>query len=828
MASSSAKIYAPYGGGSKYYYTISINTEELALTDADKSNNTSSVKLTGKIKADGQIAFDGNSVHTLSVYWYDNNKNKSGKLVASKTMTALGIGAEISAATTISVEHLADGTLKGYGLVQFTKSGTNSYAPNSGSAKTQEAALITVPRATAISNYTATIGTPIKFEWTKASSSFTHTLTYTVGSVSETIGEGLVDYKEWTPPDKLYQQFPNAPSIDGTLYLTTYNGTTKIGETKSSKLTIKADKNNSDAVVEEFSIRDENTKTSTLTGDKTTLVLTKSIAFVTLVFKTRKYAKVKSVTINGKAVEVQAGTSSNGETNYGVTTDLGIATTGNFDLKITDTRDFPKETSTRNSVVDYIPLTATTLFKRIAPTTGKVGLTFEGNYFGQSFGDKPNTLTISYKYKKTNEANYSNEIIFVENTHYKTTTTKYYSGTGSSKQTLELAPTFDYKSAYNLTFDVKDELTTYPTIYVTVVKGIPIVWWNGSKFVANGTFQVANAEGTVQTTISGGNISTTGTLSANGKRADILLQNKFASRPTNANIGTDASGGLCKFLSTGSMTSNKPSNDGHIMHMYWDTDAGWDSQLFVGNGSDPAMRIRGQNAGTWGSWKNVAMEKDAAYKRVGTNLYNYARVAPGLFVVNNNQAINASTNYVFSGYIPVKPNTKYTRSDTGIALTTFMNYGKAWLSGVEATTFTTPNDCYFIGFNIPVAKYNDGSYKKYMVNEGATLKAYQDYVEPTIVLKTSDGVEREFPITPKNENDWFVCGSIYDFQKYLCTNAVPPFVSKCFHLSLNGLGASAFVQKTSNAYQSFIYISYSGNAAHYKCLNGTWSSTNLY
>lgn len=538
MASSSAKIYAPYGNGKTYYYTISINTEEKALSDTNKTNNTSDIKLTGKIKADGQIAFDGSSVHTLGVYWYDNNKNTAGKLVASKTMKTLNIDAEISVETTISVDHLADGTLKGYAQVVFTKSGSNSYVPASGSTKTQEAALITVPRATSISNYTATIGTQVKFEWTKASPSFTHKLTYTIGSVSETIGENLVDYKEWTPPDKLYQQFPNAPSIDGTLYLTTYNGTTQIGETKSSKLTIKADKTKSDAVVEEFSIRDENTKTSTLTGDKTTLVLTKSTAFVTLVFKTRKYAKVKSVTINGKAVEVQAGTTSNGETNYGVQTSIGVATTGNFDLKITDTRDFPKETSTRNSVVDYIPLTATALFKRIAPTTGKVGLTFEGNYFGQSFGDKPNTLTISYKYKKTNESNYSNEIILVENTHYKTTTTKYYSGTGSSKQTLELAPTFDYKSAYNLTFDVKDELTTYPTIYVTVVKGIPIVWWNGNKFVVCGALNIANSEGAVQTTINNGAISTNGNMNIKADGANISYQQ--GGLPILRNNGTDS------------------------------------------------------------------------------------------------------------------------------------------------------------------------------------------------------------------------------------------------------------------------------------------------
>lgn len=93
------------------------------------------------------------------------------------------------------------------------------------------------------------------------------------------------------------------------------------------------------------------------------------------------------------------------------------------------------------------------------------------------------------------------------------------------------------------------------------------------------------------------------------------LRERFNTRPADANIAINPSGGLCKFLSTGSMTSNKPTDDGHILHMYWDTDAGWDSQLFVGNGPTPAVRVRGQNAGTWGSWITMAKQSDVDAKQ---------------------------------------------------------------------------------------------------------------------------------------------------------------------------------------------------------------------
>ena len=213
---------------------------------------------------------------------------------------------------------------------------------------------------------------------------------------------------------------------------------------------------------------------------------------------------------------------------------------------------------------------------------------------------------------------------------------------------------------------------------------------------------------------------------------------------------------------------------------------------------------------------------------ISANLFNPAKVAPGLLVVSNLQTLNTNASFVFSGFIPVKPNTTYTRSATGDALTIFMSQYRVWFESTNSLTFTTPAGCYFIGFNIDIANYNNGNYLNYMVNEGDTLLPYTPYVEPTISIKDSQGIEHKIKLDEFQNEEGFAAGSIYDFQAYLKTNAVPAFTVKLYHLSLNGLGASAFVQKTSNVYQSFIYISYSGSAVHYKCQNGAWSASNLY
>ncbi len=97
-----------------------------------------------------------------------------------------------------------------------------------------------------------------------------------------------------------------------------------------------------------------------------------------------------------------------------------------------------------------------------------------------------------------------------------------------------------------------------------------------------------------------------------GKIDQTLLKNKYTSRDlaTNANLTPNGSGGLSTIKATAKMTSNKPSTDAHILHMYWDNTGGYDSQLAVLNGNAPRIEVRGQSGGTWGSWKKVAMMSD--------------------------------------------------------------------------------------------------------------------------------------------------------------------------------------------------------------------------
>lgn len=84
---------------------------------------------------------------------------------------------------------------------------------------------------------------PVTIYTNRNSNSFTHTLTYAFGGASGTIAEGVASSYEWRPSLELARQIPNGTTGKGTIYCTTYNGSTKVGDTQSVPITLKVPDN---------------------------------------------------------------------------------------------------------------------------------------------------------------------------------------------------------------------------------------------------------------------------------------------------------------------------------------------------------------------------------------------------------------------------------------------------------------------------------------------------------------------------------------------------------------------------------------------------------
>ena len=136
-----------------------------------------------------------------------------------------------SGSTTIT--HNADGT-KSFSL--SCEAGVYTYAVSVTASGTHT--LNTIPRASSVSATNVAMGSASTITISRASSSFTHTLSYAFGSATGTIVSKTTSTSvSWTPALTLANQIPKAVSGKGTITCDTYSGSTKVG-TKTCSITL--------------------------------------------------------------------------------------------------------------------------------------------------------------------------------------------------------------------------------------------------------------------------------------------------------------------------------------------------------------------------------------------------------------------------------------------------------------------------------------------------------------------------------------------------------------------------------------------------------------
>lgn len=131
---------------------------------------------------------------------------------------------------TITVSHNADGTKSIALTAEWDCGFDSSYTPRHLSLS-ETVTLPTIPRASTATTSGSTLGETLAITIKRASSSFTHKLYYTCGSVKDQlIAENVGTSYSWNaPPVSLAQQSPNAETVALTLTVKTYNGSTYVG-----------------------------------------------------------------------------------------------------------------------------------------------------------------------------------------------------------------------------------------------------------------------------------------------------------------------------------------------------------------------------------------------------------------------------------------------------------------------------------------------------------------------------------------------------------------------------------------------------------------------
>lgn len=242
MAESSKTLYCgnrPYPSNNNY--TLKVSWSE---TSPSIANNTSVVSITGSIGS-SNTAWDSYYNSYLKLYWYDNNTGKETLVATSAGFLSCGpgYGGTRSVSKTITVTHKADGSLSGYAKVVFEAGSTSGgWSPASDNVATSTLALTTIARASDFSYSAGTeLGQAITITIDRKSDAFTHKVEYSfAGSDAITVGTGIGTSTSFTPDVTLATNIPNSTIGSLTMKVTTFNGSTQIGDpvTKSVDLNV--------------------------------------------------------------------------------------------------------------------------------------------------------------------------------------------------------------------------------------------------------------------------------------------------------------------------------------------------------------------------------------------------------------------------------------------------------------------------------------------------------------------------------------------------------------------------------------------------------------
>lgn len=204
-------------------FSVSTNVYE---SNVNVNNNTSDVTLVVTLNSTYGSYFSDNKTGTLTID--GTNYNITYNFPSGTSSKELG-------RATKTITHNNDGSKSvnwSYSLPTNSSQGTKTGSGSIGLttiARASQPSCITYPNTT---QNIGNVGDTITIHMNRKSTSFTHKVTYSLGSQSGTIATNVGDNCSWTIPLNLANSITNAKSGNGTIYAETFNGSTSIG-TKS-------------------------------------------------------------------------------------------------------------------------------------------------------------------------------------------------------------------------------------------------------------------------------------------------------------------------------------------------------------------------------------------------------------------------------------------------------------------------------------------------------------------------------------------------------------------------------------------------------------------
>ena len=447
MATVSEKCNGTYGS----HYTLYL---EYSLNSQDYKNNCSNITVSmyGKSDSTSYKAYNTSAVNPVSLSVEGStkvSKNISMDFRNKKTVNM--------ASWTGNVYHNSRGELSVDLAGSFSIKGVSSLR---GGSISRSWTLPTIPRESSVTCTDGNIGSSVTVNINRASSSFSHTITYNFQGLTGTIATKTGNTSiGWTLPTSFFAKIPNSKSASGTIKCETYDGSTYIG---SSTCRFNAFVSNSEPTIS-ATVEDVNATTIALTGNKNKLIKYKSTAKIVINATAKNSSSISSYKT------VCAGKSAST-----ATSNITEIESGNFDVSCTDSRGFTSSTTVKKEIVDYIKLAITSLeLSRPNTTSNTVNISLKGNYFNASFGSVSNTLALKFRSRISGGTWGS----YINLNPTKSGNTFLISG--------NLGSTYNFNNEYEFEFVATDKVSTITQTSI-VSRGIPLIDIGKDDIVING------------------------------------------------------------------------------------------------------------------------------------------------------------------------------------------------------------------------------------------------------------------------------------------------------------------------------------------------------
>lgn len=326
------------------------------IASQSTENNCSYVDTWLGIKIDGSWSYTTDSVKA----------HVSGAPDISWGRTTFSSGETKLASGQFRVDHESDGSARTWVTMWITQ----TYGGSTDSIDTEWLYLPSIPRASSptLSSTNLIAGQSVTISTNRKSTAFTHKVSYHFGSSSGVISSNAGDSCSWTPSTSLLNQIPNSTSGEGTITVETFNGSTKIGDTKSLSFTLSVP-SDANPSIGTITLTEQHPGVNAKNANITVQQISKKLVSVAV---SPKYStSIKSVQCDGIAL-----TESNGKyTGY-----VSNKTDGKYTVTAMDNRGLQSSNSiTQDFYVYKRPVIAATL-KRKSETDQNGTLTVSGSY----------------------------------------------------------------------------------------------------------------------------------------------------------------------------------------------------------------------------------------------------------------------------------------------------------------------------------------------------------------------------------------------------------------------------------------------------------------